>query len=159
MLIVFHKVTARDWPCGRYNYQLTDSGKQIQIIKFYLPKNIKACFLAGSVAAGAATFFMPCLRPQTIQHSYTECHFSYFTVYVYTNTVEMFYTNHFIVKLAKLSFSVPNVCYCWDFWGGNIMNEMLFMSTICKMLRKNSSVHFKYKSWNYPSYADHLLII
>ena len=31
----------------------------IQIIKFYLPKNIKACFLAGSVAAGAATFFMP----------------------------------------------------------------------------------------------------
>ena len=59
MLIVFHKVTARDWPSGRYNYQLTDSGKQIQIIKFYLPKNIKACFLAGSVAAGAATFFMP----------------------------------------------------------------------------------------------------
>ena len=66
MLIVFHKVTARDWPSGRYNYQLTDSGKQIQIIKFYLPKHIKACFLAGSVAAGAATFFMPCSGNQRL---------------------------------------------------------------------------------------------
>ena len=42
MLIVFHKVTASDWQHIQIK-QLTDKGKQIQILKYYLSKSTSSC--------------------------------------------------------------------------------------------------------------------